>query len=239
VDVEKRPGRHIARSSSAASRWSRLTSQHVAIIAMVIASASVLAGWQVLRSVPDSHPVKLSNTRIEPSESAQPDQTAGVPSASTPTDGASALPASEGLLVIDVTGKVRRPGIVELPMGSRVVDALDAAGGVRPAADTSTLNLARLLVDGEQIVVGLDNPGPGVGVTPTGSTGFDPSVTSVNINTATAEQLETLPGVGPVTASAIIEWRTQHGAFSTVDELLEVSGIGEATLGELEPFVHV
>jgi len=143
------------------------------------------------------------------------------------------------MLVVDVTGKVRRPGIVELPQGSRVVDALEAAGGARPAADTSTLNLARLLIDGEQIVVGIALPGAGPMAVPSAPDTSDASIAPVNLNTATAQQLETLPGVGPVTAAAILEWRTQHGIFSSVDELLEVSGIGEATLGELKPYVHV
>ncbi len=151
-------------------------------------------------------------------------------------------------LIVDVAGKVRRPGIVELPAGSRVVDALEAAGGVRPDVDTAALNLARPLVDGEQIVVGLSVPAvasaspsamppPGGPVpalpTPSGA------IARVNLNTATQVELETLPGIGPVTAQAILTWRTENGGFTSVDELLEVSGIGEATLAELTPHVHV
>jgi competence protein ComEA len=131
---------------------------------------------------------------------------------------------------------VRRPGIVELPAGSRVVDALHAAGGAKPRADTSGLNLARLLVDGEQVVVGLDVPvlAPSA-ESPTTST----AVTPIDLNTATAEELDTLPGIGPVTAAAILQWRDEHGSFTTVDELLEVSGIGPATLADIEALVHV
>jgi competence protein ComEA len=134
------------------------------------------------------------------------------------------------VLVVDVTGKVRRPGIVELPPGSRVVDALEAAGGARPAADTSALNLARLLVDGEQIVVGIAIPEAGPILDPGSAAGSGPTGTAVNLNTASAPELETLPGIGPVTAAAILEWRAHNGAFTSVDELLEVSGIGDVTL---------
>ena len=144
-----------------------------------------------------------------------------------------------GDVVVDVAGKVRRPGIVRLPAGSRVVDALDAAGGARRGVDLTGLNLARLLVDGEQVLVGVRAvPGvapsaaaaaPGAGGASTGA--------MVNINTAGADELDTLPGVGPVTAAAILQWRADHGAFSAVEELLEVSGIGDATLAEMAPFV--
>jgi competence protein ComEA len=157
---------------------------------------------------------------------------------STPSPGAPAPPAATSL-VVDVTGKVRRPGIVELPAGSRVVDALEAAGGARPRADVSALNLARLLVDGEQIVVGVDVPAGASPAAPGGTGDLGTETPTVNLNTGTAEQLEALPGVGPVTAAAIIEWRTQHGAFTSIDELLEVAGIGEATLAEIEPFAQL
>jgi competence protein ComEA len=140
-----------------------------------------------------------------------------------------------------VSGKVRRPGVVELPGGSRVVDAIEAAGGARPGARLGWLNLARVVVDGEQIPVGRRPPvaptvittAPLAPVTPTGSAAL------VNINTADQLELETLPGVGPVTATAIIDWRTENGGFSTVDELIEVSGIGEVTLSELRDLVTV
>ena len=229
-------GRHADRSAKGPAWVSagrlRLTSQHLAVIAIAVAMACVVTGWQVLRSVPKTQPLELSSTRITPSESPTP---AGA-SSLTPSDGAPASSAVGGLLVIDVTGKVRRPGIVELPAGSRVVDALKAAGGARPRADTLGLNLARVLVDGEQIVVGIDVPA----ATPPGSPAAGPAegadTPMVSINTATQEELEALPGVGPVTAAAIVEWRTQHGSFSSVDELLEVSGIGEATLAEIKPF---
>ncbi len=154
--------------------------------------------------------------------------------------GASApsTPSSAAEVVVDVAGKVRRPGIVRLPAGARVVDAVKAAGGPRRGVDLSGLNLARVLVDGEQVVVGVPAPA-GVAASAASAAGSGPPGALVNINTATQDQLETLPGIGPVTAQAILQWRTDNGAFSAVDELLEVSGIGEATLADLAPFVTV
>ena len=142
--------------------------------------------------------------------------------------------------MVDVAGKVRHPGIVELPAGSRVNDAIRAAGGARPHVDLSSINLARLLVDGEQILVGvapLSPTDPFLG--DPASTATDVPSTPINLNTATEPELETLPGVGPVTAAAILEWRAEHGAYTSVDELLEIDGIGDATLADLAPLVTV
>ena len=135
---------------------------------------------------------------------------------------------------MDVAGKVRRPGIAVLPAGSRVVDALEAAGGARRGVDLTALNLARPVVDGEQILVGVE---PAAGVA--GTLGSTPPTGEalVNLNTADAAALDTLPGVGPVTAEAILSWREDNGGFTSVDELLEVDGIGEATLADLAPLV--
>jgi competence protein ComEA len=143
--------------------------------------------------------------------------------------------------VVDVAGRVRHPGIVELPAGSRVVDALEAAGGPRPGVRTAQLNLARPLVDGEQVMVGFHVPAIGAVTAPppAGVTASGPAPASVDINTATESELETLPGIGPVTAQSILDWRRQNGSFASVDQLLDVSGIGEATLADLKPYVHV
>ncbi len=214
----------------------RLTAQHVAVVAVLIAVLVAAAAWWALRAAPDVRSVPLTNASLSaPALTATPPGL-GTPPASTPSGGVPAATTGGPLLVVDVAGKVRHPGIVELAPGSRVVDALVAAGGVRPGVDTAALNLARLLLDGEQIVVGLAVPA--VGPPAVGS----PSETapiSVDINTATQTELETLPGIGPVTATAIIDWRTENGAFTTVDDLLDVSGIGDATLADLEPYVHV
>ncbi|MFD9398362.1 helix-hairpin-helix domain-containing protein [Streptomyces sp. NPDC060011] len=152
--------------------------------------------------------------------------------ASTGTSGPTGVAGSR--IVVDVGGKVRTPGLQRLPRGSRVEDALRAAGGVRPGTDTGGLNRARLLVDGEQIVVGaaVPPPGAGPGAGPAGAAGgaagAAPSAT-IALNTATIDQLDTLPGVGPVLARHIIDYRTAHGGFRAVDELREVNGIGDPT----------
>ena len=151
----------------------------------------------------------------------------------SPTPSA-ATATTSGSVTVDVAGKVRRPGIAVLDAGSRVVDALDAAGGARAGVDLTDLNLARVLVDGEQILVGVSPP-PGIAATMSGGT--SPVATLVNINTADQVALESLPDVGPVTAASILAWRTEHGAFTAIDQLLDVDGIGEATLAKLAPYV--
>ncbi|MEU1510621.1 ComEA family DNA-binding protein [Streptomyces sp. NPDC005811] len=144
-----------------------------------------------------------------------------------------ATPAAE--IVVDVSGKVRKPGIRRLPAGSRVVDALSAAGGVRPGTSTEGLNRARFLVDGEQVVVG--GPAPPAAEGAAAPAGPGPAA-PVSLNTATVEQLDTLPGVGPVLARHIVDHRTRHGGFRSVDELREVDGIGERRYADLRDLVR-
>ncbi|MFF9099402.1 helix-hairpin-helix domain-containing protein [Streptomyces rubrogriseus] len=143
-------------------------------------------------------------------------------------------------IVVDVGGKVREPGVHSLPAGSRVADALRAAGGVRPGTKTDGLNRARFLVDGEQVTVGAPAPvpRPGAGPAPDGPTGAAGPAAPVSLNTATTDQLDTLPGVGPVLAQHIIDYRTQHGGFRSVDELREVNGIGERRFADLRDLVR-
>lgn len=144
---------------------------------------------------------------------------------------------------MDVSGKVRSPGIQRLPAGSRVADALRAAGGIKAGVDAVGLNRARVLTDGEQVVVG-EQPAPqsavGGGATPAGGTGppTGAAAAPVSLSTATAEQLNTLPGVGPVLAQHIIDYRTQHGGFGSVGELREVNGIGDRRFSDLQPLVQ-
>ena len=160
-------------------------------------------------------------------------------------------PTSGAELVVHVVGQVVRPGLVRLRPGARVADAISAAGGTRAGADVAALNLARLVVDGEQIRV--PRPGespaaaPGAGVAGAGgAVGAGGSGTSgssggssglVSLNSADAAALDTLPGVGPVLAQRIIDWRTEHGRFTSVDELGEVSGIGDKLMAQLRPKV--
>lgn len=134
---------------------------------------------------------------------------------------ASAGPAApQTSVVVHVIGKVVRPGLIRLPPGSRVADAVAAAGGVTDPRANASVNLARLLIDGEQVAVGVAAPGAA------GST-------MVSLSTATPEQLDSLPGIGPVLAARIVAWRTAHGAFRSVDQLGDVPGIGPSLLGQL------
>ncbi len=165
--------------------------------------------------------------------------------AAVPDASAGAVASTGPSIVVDVGGKVRRPGIQRLPAGSRVADALRAAGGVRPGARTDGLNRARILVDGEQVLVGRPMPVSGPGAMPgAGAVGAGGAVTGaapttpVSLNTATADQLDTLPGVGPVLAQHIIDHRTRHGGFRSVDELREVNGIGDRRFADLRDLVQ-
>ncbi|MGW8730865.1 helix-hairpin-helix domain-containing protein [Streptomyces sp. NPDC055808] len=159
---------------------------------------------------------------------------------------ANAVPSPTGVLVVDVGGKVRRPGIYRLPNGSRVADALAVAGGVREGTDLTGLNRARPLTDGEQVLAGVPGAapaGPG-GVAGGGGSAGGPSGRSgpsgpVSLNSASVEQLDGLPGVGPVLAQKIVDYRAQHGGFRSVDELREVNGIGERRFGDLQPLVRL
>ncbi|MFH9763476.1 helix-hairpin-helix domain-containing protein [Streptomyces anulatus] len=168
------------------------------------------------------------------------------PAAGEPPDAGGSGRAS-GQIVVDVSGKVRRPGVRRLPVGSRVADALDAAGGVRAGTDVTGLNRARLLMDGEQVVVGLPAGPPVSGAAGSGRAGIDgpggapggpgPSA-PLSLNTATAEQLETLPGVGPVLAQHMLDYRAENNGFRSVDELRQVNGIGDRRFAELQPLVR-
>ena len=141
----------------------------------------------------------------------------------------SAVPTT---LVVSVVGKVAKPGLQTLPDGSRVADALRAAGGAHDGVDVSGLNLARRLSDGEQITVGGAAPAEDSGA------GGVPSQ-PLSLNTATVAQLDSLPGVGPVTAQRIVAWRTKHGSFTSVDQLAEVDGLGPARVARLKPLVRL
>lgn len=153
--------------------------------------------------------------------------------AATPT--AAAAP----VLVVQVVGPVLRPGIIRLPEGSRVADAIRAAGGIRAGSSAGAVNLARKLIDGEQLVVG---PGaPASGIAASGGTGASGSAASgpIDLNTAGLAELDTLPHVGPVLAQRIIDWRNTHGHFASVDELREIAGIGSRIFTALGPLVRV
>jgi competence protein ComEA len=170
---------------------------------------------------------------------ARPDAVVAPPVGASATSSAG---ASAGELVVDVAGMVRRPGVVVLPAGSRVTDAIRAAGGTVRGADTTSINLARKLEDGEQILVAKSGAAPPTpvstrsGAVPNGSSD---RAARVDLNVASLEQLLSLPGVGPVLAQRILDWRTQNGRFDSVDELREVAGIGERKFADIAPRVRV
>jgi competence protein ComEA len=217
--------------------------QRTSLRAVVIAvAATALAAWGVvhltsggtpaaLELVPGTAVPSVSGVVAGPSSAAS----SGSSSSSGATTGASSDASAADVVVVQVVGQVRRPGLVTLPRGSRVADAVAASGGLVRGGSSGGLNLARVLADGEQIVVSPDAvAAPG----PASSEGGAPSVV-VDLNTATAGDLDTLPGVGPVMAGRILDWRTAHGRFTSVDQLREVSGIGARTFERLRPHVRV
>lgn len=155
--------------------------------------------------------------------------------------------ASGEKVLVHVVGQVNAPGVVEIPAGSRVVDAIDAAGGATAEADTAAVNLARQAVDGEQVYVpapGEVVPVPGAGPAPAsgpggGDTSGTPGAASVNLNSAGSEELQTLPGVGPALAQRILDWRESNGTFGSIDQLQDVSGIGPVVFEGLRALVTV
>ncbi|MFK4222661.1 helix-hairpin-helix domain-containing protein [Streptomyces sp. NPDC019890] len=196
-------------------------------VVLVVAAAFAVQHFWVASPQPVRAPelVHQSAAMPEPSPSPGPPPTAAGPG---------------GRIVVDVSGKVRRPGVLRLPAGSRVADALRAAGGVKAGTDLTGLNRARVLMDGEQVVVGGPAPpGPPGPTGPPGSgQGGSQAAGPVSLNSATVEQLDTLPGVGPVLAQHIVDYRTQHGGFRSVDELRDVDGIGDRRFADLQTLVQ-
>ncbi|MEU3650892.1 ComEA family DNA-binding protein [Lentzea sp. NPDC034063] len=139
-------------------------------------------------------------------------------------------PAPE--LVVNVVGEVATPGLITAPSGARVADAIRLAGGLKPGTDLHNLNLARKLTDGEQIAVGIPPPPQG------GAAQAGAPQPKLNLNSATATELDALPGVGPVTAQRIVDHRTRKGPFASVDQLRDVEGIGDSKLARLADLVH-
>ncbi|WP_344863130.1 ComEA family DNA-binding protein [Planomonospora alba] len=212
----------------------------VRVLLLAALAAVIAGGVYAWRSQPEAEPLAPPAPVSGPSltEAAAPGPR---PSAATGVTEATGAAGAAGVTV-HVTGKVRRPGVFTLPGGSRVTDAVQAAGGVRKGASSGPLNLARRLVDGEQIVIGAPPGGP-AGAGPAGAAAppapADPAATLIDLNTATPEQLEQLPGVGEVLARRITEYRDGHGGFRSVGQLREVSGIGEKKYAEMKDRVRV
>jgi competence protein ComEA len=206
----------------------RFSRMHVGVIGTLLILGLLTAGWLLLRA----RPVAVASP-------------GDVVTISTPVQTlASATPsASKGAskIVVHVLGAVRHPGLVKLPEKSRVQDAIDAAGGLTRRADPGELNLAQLLTDGQQLLIGTTrDPAGEVRDQPGSGTDTGPSATgALDLNRASQSQLEELPGVGPVTAQAILTWRQQHGRFSRIEELQEVDGIGPKTYAQIAPHVRV
>jgi len=169
------------------------------------------------------------------------------PTASTARADTASSTTTPTKVVVHVAGAVAEPGVVELAPDARIIDALEAVGGALPEADLDRLNLAAKLVDGQRVLVQRvgDPPAPtdSTGTTPGDATAPDGAnggaAAPINLNTATVEQLEELPGIGPVLAQAIIDERTRRGGFDSVNELLDVSGIGDARFADIEALVTV
>ena len=200
---------------------------------IALAAIAVLAVLITVFTLMWSHPAPVVSAKLPPVEP-------------VPSTSATASPAAQSV-VVSVVGLVHQPGLVTLPPQSRIADAVAAAGGVLAGADTLGLNLARHVDDGEQIVVGIAAPaghpaalGSSTGRTaPPAATASPKPAGPIDLNTGTVEQFDALPGVGPVTAAAIVAWRQANGRFSSVDQLGEVDGIGPARLERLRPLVRV
>ncbi|WKG01576.1 ComEA family DNA-binding protein [Mycolicibacterium sp. HK-90] len=208
--------------------------------AVALAGVGVLAILVTVFTLMRQQPPPVASANLPPVQmvsSASPTPTAGAPT---------------GPVVVSVVGLVHKPGLVTLQAGARIADALEAAGGTLDGADLIGLNMARRVGDGEQVVVGIEAP-PGqpttMGSSVAGEAPAAPPATAgpastppsgpLDLNTATAEDLDTLPGIGPVTAEAIVAWRAAHGRFDSVDQLGDVDGIGPARLEKLRELVRV
>lgn len=232
------------------ARWA-LPAASVPVLLLACAAVSVAVLVTVLLAAPSpGRPVTVP-ARSETAPTAAPggdgDPVPGPAPATPPAvEPAGGEPASAqpGTVVVHVVGQVVAPGVVTLPAGSRVADAVEAAGGLTGDADVARVNLARPLVDGEQVLVprpGEELPPPGAAVTtaaPAPEDGGAPDQ-PLDLNTAGAAELDALPGIGPVLSERIVTWRQEQGRFTSVEELLEVSGIGESLLARLRPLVRV
>src|SRR5690625_2051118 len=227
------------------------------VIGVLIVVAVILLGiWAPWETAPITIAVPAQEP-AEPADLAEP----GAPARSDPGPQASPLQsppppapvASSATITINVVGHVAKPGVHTLPAGARVVDAIEAAGGATPPADLTRLNLARVLSDEEYLAVLATSEDPpellephapaASGATPPDSGPGEGEGQGgggvLNLNTATEEQLQSLPGVGPVMAGRIVAWREEHAGFRSVDELHEISGVGPKVFAQLEPLVTV
>ena len=237
-------------------RWAIDRTTGIVLAVSVLLGALLIGGWAVLRARP--HEMAVSRDRplgfgggggvggtgsypqAAPADSPQVDSLPTVPVSLSPNAGSgigtgSGTGSGGASVIVDVEGKVAKPGVRTLPAGSRILDALNAAGGALPGTDLTSLNQAQVLVDGEQVLVGVtpppqDDAGGASGHGGKGKKGHGSggpgSVEPVHLNTATVDDLEGLPGIGPALAQRVVDYRSQHGPFHSVDELRQVSGFG-------------
>ncbi len=252
-EVESEPGVRRQRRGP----WGRLASRWVpeslrdsrvdpgrratVLLVAVAALAAVIAAVGVWRSRPDPRPVTAVALPAASSSAAMGGPVVG--GATGAIRSLAAGPSAEPM-VVAVTGWVVRPGLVRLPTGSRVADALTSAGGTKAGADLTGLNLAERLSDGESVVVagpGAPSAAPGgSGVTGDQASAASSGATAViDLNTADAAALDGLPGVGPVTAANIVAWRQKNGKFTSLDQLQEIPGIGPAKFAQLAPHLRL
>jgi competence protein ComEA len=201
-------------------------------LTLVVCAAVAVAGWWWWTGRPREAVAAPMMLATGASVSGLPRDKAN----SSPTPSVTGTPSPAAVVVVHVVGQVRKPGVVTLPLGSRVGDAVDAVGGATKKGAEDSVNLARVLVDGEQVIVGFAAQAVAgvLGIAPS-----RPSDGLVNLNTGDAAAFDLLPGVGPVLAERIVQWRTANGPFRSIDELGEVSGIGDAILARLRPMVTV
>lgn len=210
--IRNEPGEEPTALSQLMSPFTRWESRSVRVLSVLLLGSLLIVGWWWWSG----------NTAEEIPSNSDSSQGLVVDSQVGADSGATA-PVSE--VVVHVAGAVKKPGLIRLPSGSRVADAVEAAGGAARPRDLDSVNLARMLVDGEQILVGKAR-------SESGSTG-------INVNSASAKELEELPGVGPVLAQRIIDWRTANGPFTSVDDLNSVPGIGDSVLANIKPLATV
>lgn len=215
-------GRALAAATAVAPRVREFVREHLVVVGIVVLTGCLWGGYSLLQA----RTAPVATAAVAPSV----EVSAAAPSAST-----SPTPT----LLVHVLGEVRKPGVVRLPQGARVRDAIAAAGGLTKRAEPGALNLAAPVGDGAQLVIGREGHDSEVrGVEPTGS-GSTGAGAVIDLNTATLTQLDTLPGVGPVTAQKILDWREEHTRFRSVAELQEVDGIGPKSYAEIAPHVRV
>jgi competence protein ComEA len=206
----------------------RFGRQHLAVVTVLVLLGLLATGWTLLRARPVALPGPAAAVTVSAPADTSASAATGQPRQST--------------IVVHVAGAVKRPGLVQLRENSRVQDAIDAAGGLARNARPGELNLAQVLTDGQQVLIGTaQHPVTEIregGGPPPHRNGGPPSAT-IDLNRATATELEELPGVGPVTAANIVRWREQRGRFASVAELQQVDGIGPKTYAQIAPHVRV